>query len=131
MQSMSEQKLPPEQVMASLFRGLSRRAQMALMSKLEIAGGAVYRALAAGETNALAREKLLKAAEDEERNGGLLRLMTTPKDKCEKCDAPLASTADGHSCSFQCTFCDPCAATLEQKCPNCAGQLSPRATTST
>ena len=128
---MSEQKLPPEQVMASLFRGLSRREQMALMSKLEIAGGAVYRALAAGETNALAREKLLKAAEDEERNGGLLRLMTTPKEKCEKCGTALADTGDGYACSFQCTFCDPCAAALDQKCPNCAGQLSARATAPT
>jgi uncharacterized protein len=126
---MSEQKLPPEQIMASLFRGLSRGEQMALLSKLEIAGGAVYRALAAKETNALAREKLLKAAEDEERNGGLLRLMTTPKDKCEKCGASLAATSDGYSCSFQCTFCDSCAAGLDRICPNCSGQLSARAST--
>lgn len=113
--------------MASLFRGLNRREQMALMSKLEVAGGAVYRALAAGESNVLAREKLLKAAEDEERNGGLLKLMTTAKDRCEKCGAALADPATGNACSFQCTFCDPCAAALNRVCPNCAGTLSPRA----
>ncbi len=124
---MSDRTIPPEQVMASLFRGLGRREQMALMSKLEIAGGAVYRALAAGESNALAREKLLKAAEDEERNGGLLKLMTTPKDKCERCDAALADSAAGHACSFQCTFCEPCAASMNHVCPNCSGTLSPRA----
>jgi uncharacterized protein len=126
---MSDKTTPPEQVMASLFRGLSRREQMGLMSKLEIAGGAVYRALAAGESNALAKEKLLKAAEDEERNGGLLKLMTTPKDKCEKCGAALADPMIGHACSFQCTFCDPCAASMNHVCPNCSGTLSPRAAT--
>jgi len=124
---MSDKTTSPELVMASLFRGLSRREQMILMSKLEIAGGAVYRALAAGESNALAREKLLKAAEDEERNGGLLKLMTTPKDRCEKCGAELADTAAGHACSFQCTFCDPCAASMNRVCPNCSGTLGPRA----
>jgi uncharacterized protein len=124
---MSDKIIPPEQVMASLFRGLNRREQMALMSKLEIAGGAVYRALAAGESNTLAREKLLKAAEDEERNGGLLKLMTTPKDKCEKCDASLADPTTGNACSFQCAFCDPCAAAMNHICPNCSGTLSPRA----
>ena len=124
---MSEQKLPPEQVMASLFKGLSRREQMALLGKLEMAGGAVYRALAEKETNKLAREKLLKAAEDEERNGNLRRLMTTPKDKCEKCGAALTVTTDGYACSFQCTFCEPCAEGYKHICPNCSGQLSARA----
>ncbi len=124
---MSEQKLPAEQVMASLFKGLSRREQMALLGKLEIAGGAVYRALAEHETNKLAREKLLKAAEDEERNGNLLRLMTTPKNKCEKCGAAMTATSDGYACSFQCTFCEPCAEGYKHVCPNCSGQLSSRA----
>jgi uncharacterized protein len=124
---MSDQKLPPEQAMASLFRGLSRREQMALLAKLEIAGGAVYRALAANESNAMAREKLLKAAEDEERNGGLLRLMTTPKERCEKCGAGLTNHQDGYACSFQCTFCESCASGYSHVCPNCSGSLSARA----
>jgi len=75
----------PEHVMASLFVGLSRHEQMALLGRLESAGARIYRTLAADEKNAKAREALLKAADREEENGGLLRLMTTPRDKCEKC----------------------------------------------
>ena len=65
---MSNEKVSPARAMAALFEGLGRREQMALLGKLEIAGGSIYRALAADEKNAKAREALLKAAEDEERN---------------------------------------------------------------
>jgi uncharacterized protein len=44
---------------------------------------------------------------------------------CECCDADLAGDSDGaYICSFECTFCAPCASgTLAGKCPNCGGEL--------
>jgi hypothetical protein len=116
-----------ERGMAALFEGLTRMQRMALLARLEVAGGALYRGLAADEHNLKAREKLLAAAEDEEKNGGLLRLMSTPKDRCEKCERALAQQTDGLACSFQCTFCDDCAAILKSVCPNCGGALESRA----
>jgi hypothetical protein len=44
---------------------------------------------------------------------------------CECCDKdlPADSTAAG-ICSFECTFCSECAATvLGGRCPNCGGEL--------
>jgi uncharacterized protein len=114
--------------MAALFDGLSRMQRMALLARLEVAGGSLYRGLAAEEQNPKARAKLIAAAEDEEKNGELLRLMSTPKDRCEKCERALAQPTDGTACSFQCTFCDECASTLKSVCPNCAGALEARAT---
>jgi hypothetical protein len=58
--------------MAALFEGLPRIQRIALLGRLEMAGGQVYRALAADEKNVQAREALLRAAGDEERNGELL-----------------------------------------------------------
>ena len=120
-----------ERVMAALFEGLTRMQRMALLARLEFAGGALYRGLAADEHNEKAREKLLAAGGDEEKNGALLRLMSTPKDRCEKCERVLAAATDGAACSFQCTFCDDCAAALKSICPNCAGALESRATLQT
>jgi hypothetical protein len=118
--------LKPEDQMAALFEGLSRIQQLALLGRLEKAGGRVYRALAHDEQNAKARDALLKAADDEDRNGDLLVLMTTPKVACEKCAAPLPAHTDGYSCSFQCTFCEPCASATQFVCPNCGGALTAR-----
>lgn len=114
-----------EQAMAALFDGLSRREQLALLGRLERAGGGIYRALAASERNVKARAKLLAAADDEERNGALATSMGTLKGECEKCSRKLAP-ASGHACSFQCTFCDACAEGLAKVCPNCGGALEPR-----
>jgi hypothetical protein len=122
---MSNHDIPPEQVMASLFAGLSRHEQMALLGRLESSGATLYRAWAAQEQNAKAREALLKAATREEENGGLLRLMTTAKEGCEKCGKPLPVRSDAHVCSFQCTFCPDCAHAMNQICPNCGGVLAP------
>ncbi len=97
---MSERNREQEQNLAALFDGLSRRERMALLSRLEYAGAALYRGFAAEEKNLKAREALLKAAEREEANGGVLRLMTTPKDRCEKCSAAMASVAVGYACSL-------------------------------
>jgi len=44
---------------------------------------------------------------------------------CERCDADLPpdSTA-ARICSFECTFCAPCAqGPLGNRCPNCGGEL--------
>ena len=124
---MNRRAVEPEQAMAALFEGLTRLERIALLARLEAAGGGLYRALAADEANVKAREAFLKAAEDEERNGGLLRSMSTPKDGCEKCGKALSLASDGHACSFQCTFCDECAVALRFVCPNCSGSLEARA----
>ncbi|HTQ14295.1 MAG TPA: DUF1272 domain-containing protein [Rhizomicrobium sp.] len=48
------------------------------------------------------------------------------RDKCEKCAAPLpADSADARICSYECTFCGPCADAMG-RCPNCGGELMPR-----
>ncbi len=120
---MSKEDAAPEKVMTSLFAGLSRHEQMALLGRLELAGAGIYRALAAQEKNAKAREALLSAAGREEENGGLLRLMTTPRHGCEKCGKPLPNRPDAHVCSFQCTFCAGCAGAMNHVCPNCGGAL--------
>jgi uncharacterized protein len=115
-----------EESMTALFDGLSRIERLALLGRLEKAGGRLYRTLAAEEKNAKAREALLRAAGDEERNGNLLDLMSTAKNKCEKCEKVLPVRTEGYSCSFQCTFCDRCAAALQFVCPNCGGELETR-----
>ena len=118
--------MTPEERLSALFDGLSRIAQIALLGRVEKAGGQLYRGLADHEKNAKAREALLAAADDEDRNGNLLALMSTPKTKCEKCEKPLATHTFGYSCSFQCTFCNECATALEFHCPNCGGELETR-----
>lgn len=44
---------------------------------------------------------------------------------CECCGTDLApDTGDARICSFECTFCAPCAETvLRGTCPNCGGEL--------
>ena len=124
---MSNHDTAPEQVMASLFAGLPRLEQMALLGRLESTGAGLYRVWAAQEQNVKAREALLKAATREEENSGLLRLMTTAKESCEKCRKPLPVRSEAHVCSFQCTFCPDCASAVNQTCPNCGGVLAPAA----
>ena len=124
---MSNHDRAPEQVMASLFAGLSRLEQMALLGRLESTGAGLYRVWAAQEQNVKAREALLKAATREEENSGLLRLMTTAKESCEKCRKPLPVRSEAQVCSFQCTFCPDCASAVNQTCPNCGGVLAPAA----
>ena len=47
---------------------------------------------------------------------------------CECCDTNLpADSQEARICSFECTFCAPCADDfLKGKCPNCGGELLPR-----
>ncbi|MEM9378906.1 MAG: DUF1272 domain-containing protein [Planctomycetota bacterium] len=47
----------------------------------------------------------------------------------QRCDHDLPADAPGAwVCSFECTFCAPCVAALEGRCPNCGGDLTPRPT---
>ncbi|HTD91920.1 MAG TPA: DUF1272 domain-containing protein [Burkholderiales bacterium] len=46
---------------------------------------------------------------------------------CECCDRALGpDSPDARICSFECTFCESCAESLQGKCPNCGGELVPR-----
>jgi len=121
-----EKSTPPEQVMASLFDGRARLDQMALLARLEHGGASIYRAWAGTERNVKAREALLAAAEREDANAKLLRLMSTPKGECEKCHAPLALEPEAVCCAFQCTFCPACGTGYNHVCPNCGGELTSR-----
>ena len=48
---------------------------------------------------------------------------------CERCGADLPAEAPGaFICSFECTFCAPCAEALDDRCPNCGGELVDRPT---
>jgi hypothetical protein len=48
---------------------------------------------------------------------------------CEKCGADLPAEAPGaFICSFECTFCAECAEALDDRCPNCKGELMDRPT---
>ncbi len=46
---------------------------------------------------------------------------------CECCNTDLPPAADARICSFECTFCVPCAEDkLNGICPNCGGELVAR-----
>jgi hypothetical protein len=47
---------------------------------------------------------------------------------CEHCNKPLPpGSLEARICSFECTFCAPCAeGALENVCPNCGGGFVPR-----
>lgn len=49
------------------------------------------------------------------------------RDRCERCTS-TALPADGPAliCSYECTFCVPCAEAMERACPNCGGELVAR-----
>ncbi|WP_340265544.1 DUF1272 domain-containing protein [Sphingobium mellinum] len=48
---------------------------------------------------------------------------------CERCGIGLPADAPGaFICSFECTFCAPCAEALDDRCPNCGGELMDRPT---
>lgn len=43
--------------------------------------------------------------------------------RCERCEAALLEDGEAHVCSYECTFCGPCAGELSGTCPNCGGEL--------
>jgi uncharacterized protein len=46
---------------------------------------------------------------------------------CERCGFDLPADAGGaFICSFECTFCAMCADALDERCPNCGGELLDR-----
>ncbi|MGA7869589.1 MAG: DUF1272 domain-containing protein [Candidatus Binatus sp.] len=123
---MADKALTPDQLIASLLEGKSRREVMVILARLEHGGAGIYQSLAANERNAKARAALLAGAEREEQNSALLKTMTAVKEECEKCGKALAPPAPALCCSFQCTFCPDCADEYKHMCPNCSGELSAR-----
>jgi hypothetical protein len=50
---------------------------------------------------------------------------------CERCGADLPAHMGGaFICSFECTFCADCADAMDERCPNCGGELLDRPTRS-
>lgn len=48
---------------------------------------------------------------------------------CERCGVDLPGDAPGaFICSLECTFCAGCADVLDDRCPNCGGELMDRPT---
>lgn len=48
---------------------------------------------------------------------------------CERCGVDLpAEQAGAFICSFECTFCALCSDALDERCPNCGGELIDRPT---
>ena len=123
---MAEKVPSPDQVIASLLQGKSRREIMVIIARLEHGAAGIYQSLAANERNAKARAALLAGADREEQNSVLLKTLTAVKDQCEKCAKPLAPPAPAQCCSFQCTFCPDCANEMKNVCPNCSGELTAR-----
>ena len=57
--------------------------------------------------------------------------MLAMRPDCERCGADLPAEAPGaFLCSFECTFCAECADALDDRCPNCGGELMYRPTRS-
>ena len=57
--------------------------------------------------------------------------MLAMRPDCERCGADLPAEAPGaFICSFECTFCSICADALDERCPNCGGELMDRPTRS-
>ena len=53
--------------------------------------------------------------------------MLEMRDTCERCEAPLPPSSDAaRICSFECTFCAECADEMDERCPNCGGELMDR-----
>ncbi len=46
--------------------------------------------------------------------------------ECERCQTILGDDAHAMICSYECTFCAPCASHMDGICPNCAGELVAR-----
>jgi len=50
------------------------------------------------------------------------------KEKCMKFEGGLRHGDEVYICSYECTFCPPCTAGMNQICPNCGGELLRRPT---
>ncbi|MFF8836229.1 DUF1272 domain-containing protein [Streptomyces sp. NPDC015130] len=49
------------------------------------------------------------------------------RDRCERCETAVL-TVDGPAriCTYECSFCVPCADAMDDVCPNCGGELVAR-----
>jgi hypothetical protein len=45
------------------------------------------------------------------------------RDRCERCDDAIEQGGPAFICSYECTFCEKCAASMNQICANCGGEL--------
>ena len=45
---------------------------------------------------------------------------------CERCHATLTHVSEAFICSYECTFCPKCTASMDATCPNCGGELAKR-----
>jgi len=45
------------------------------------------------------------------------------KKECEKCGRALPADGEAYICTYECTFCGECSASLNWICPNCGGEL--------
>jgi len=55
--------------------------------------------------------------------------MLALRPSCECCDRDLPpDSPDARICSFECTFCAECTDALDDRCPNCGGELLDRPT---
>ena len=53
--------------------------------------------------------------------------MLAMRPDCERCGVDLPADDGGaFICSFECTFCADCAEALDERCPNCGGELLDR-----
>ena len=53
--------------------------------------------------------------------------MLEMRDSCEKCSKHLPEdSVDAKICSFECTWCQECAHQMDDRCPNCGGELVTR-----
>lgn len=44
----------------------------------------------------------------------------------ESCRTCLDNASVATLCSYECTFCVDCSAAMDNECPNCGGELTPR-----
>lgn len=48
------------------------------------------------------------------------------KPHCERCDVLLGPDSHAFICSYECTFCPTCSNAMQERCPNCGGELLQR-----
>jgi hypothetical protein len=48
------------------------------------------------------------------------------KKECEKCGSALPADSEAFICTYECTFCRNCTASMNAICSNCGGELVPR-----
>lgn len=49
--------------------------------------------------------------------------MLEMKGQCLKCEGQLVQDGEAYICSYECSYCGPCAKGMEMVCPNCRGEL--------